>query len=83
MLQLGGLRPVRLGAPDTNIADPQRRGTSDFNFSIKPDPFQKGWIVADNEEGAVKGSQRLLEKLDGIDIKVIGWFVHNDEPRRR
>jgi hypothetical protein len=67
MSQSGGSRPVRLGAPDTNIADPQRRGTSDFNFPIKPHPFYKGWIVADNEEGAVKGSQRLLEKLDRIE----------------
>ena len=67
----------------SNIANAQRRGTSDFNFPIKPDPFYKGWIVADNEEGAVKGSQRLFEKLDGFDIKMIGRFVHNDEPRRR
>ena len=65
------------------VADVPRRGTSDFNYPIKPYSFQKGRVVTDDEERAVESPQCFLEKLDGFDIKVVGRLVENDQPWRR
>jgi hypothetical protein len=63
--------------------DVPRRGTSDFNYPIKPYSFQKGGIVTDDEERAVESPQCFLQKFNGFKINVVGRFVENDQPSRR
>src|SRR5690606_13347674 len=60
-------------------ASPGRMRLRQHDPALDPDRLQESLVVAHHQERAVVAKQRVLQRLQRIEVEVVGWLVQDQQ----